>query len=132
VLQQLAEHPLRGIAGGRKADALRTGDDAVFTADHGPRESTKGPPELPGLSAASVWMTSSISRPVSHAGSVQGTDDAGRDRVLEAERIARWQWQLADPQRGGGARSAGGGEDFALTRMRARSESGSSPTMSAA
>ena len=28
-----------------------------------PRESTSGPPEFPGLSAASVWMTASISRP---------------------------------------------------------------------
>src|SRR5438093_1598954 len=28
-----------------------------------PREVTNGPPELPGLSAASVWMTSSINRP---------------------------------------------------------------------
>jgi len=29
-----------------------------------PRDVTSGPPELPGLSAASVWMMSSISRPV--------------------------------------------------------------------
>ena len=28
-----------------------------------PRESTSGPPELPGLSAASVWITPSMSRP---------------------------------------------------------------------
>ena len=36
---------------------------AVFTPITSPRESTSGPPELPGLSAASVWITSSISRP---------------------------------------------------------------------
>jgi hypothetical protein len=29
-----------------------------------PRELASGPPELPGLSAASVWMKSPISRPV--------------------------------------------------------------------
>ena len=37
---------------------------AVFTPTTSPREDTSGPPELPGLSAASVWITSSISRPV--------------------------------------------------------------------
>jgi hypothetical protein len=36
---------------------------AVFTPTTRPAESTSGPPELPGLSAASVWITSSISRP---------------------------------------------------------------------
>ena len=37
---------------------------AVFTPTTSPCEDTSGPPELPGLSAASVWITSSISRPV--------------------------------------------------------------------
>ena len=37
---------------------------AVFTPTTSPWEETSGPPELPGLSAASVWITSSISRPV--------------------------------------------------------------------
>ena len=36
---------------------------AVLTPITSPRELTSGPPELPGLSAASVWMTSSMSRP---------------------------------------------------------------------
>ena len=36
---------------------------AVFTPITSPREVTSGPPELPGLSAASVWRMSSISRP---------------------------------------------------------------------
>jgi len=37
---------------------------AVLTPITSPCELTSGPPELPGLSAASVWITSSISRPV--------------------------------------------------------------------
>ncbi len=37
---------------------------AVLMPTTSPREETSGPPELPGLSAASVWITSSISRPV--------------------------------------------------------------------
>ena len=37
---------------------------AVLMPITSPREDTSGPPELPGLSAASVWITSSISRPV--------------------------------------------------------------------
>ena len=36
---------------------------AVFTPMISPRELTSGPPELPGFSAASVWMTLSINRP---------------------------------------------------------------------
>ena len=37
---------------------------AVLMPITSPREDTSGPPELPGLSAASVWITSSIMRPV--------------------------------------------------------------------
>ena len=36
---------------------------AVLTPTTRPRASTSGPPELPGFKAASVWITSSISRP---------------------------------------------------------------------
>src|SRR5213593_3737844 len=36
---------------------------AVLMPTTSPWEDTSGPPELPGLSAASVWITSSISRP---------------------------------------------------------------------
>ena len=36
---------------------------AVFTPITSPRALTSGPPELPGFSAASVWMMLSISRP---------------------------------------------------------------------
>jgi hypothetical protein len=37
---------------------------AVLTPTTSPREFSSGPPELPGFSAASVWITSGISRPV--------------------------------------------------------------------
>ena len=37
---------------------------AVLIPTTRPAESTSGPPELPGFSATSVWMTFSISRPV--------------------------------------------------------------------
>jgi hypothetical protein len=37
---------------------------AVFTPITSPCESTRGPPELPGFSDASVWITLGISRPV--------------------------------------------------------------------
>jgi hypothetical protein len=37
---------------------------AVFTPITSPRDVARGPPELPGLSAASVWMMPSIRRPV--------------------------------------------------------------------
>ena len=36
---------------------------AVLTPISRPAESSSGPPELPGLMAASVWITSVISRP---------------------------------------------------------------------
>ena len=36
---------------------------AVLTPTTRPLESSRGPPELPGLTAASVWMTSEISWP---------------------------------------------------------------------
>src|SRR5258706_14560208 len=35
VLQQLAQYPLRGVAGGREADALRTGDDRRVHTNYG-------------------------------------------------------------------------------------------------
>ena len=37
---------------------------AVLMPTTSPCDDTSGPPELPGLSAASVWITSSISRPL--------------------------------------------------------------------
>jgi hypothetical protein len=64
VPQDLHRDPLRGVDGGGEADALRAWDDRGRDADRPPRELTSGPPELPGLSAASVCSTSSIRRPV--------------------------------------------------------------------
>ena len=62
-------------------------------------DETSGPPELPGLSAASVWITSSIIRPVTGAERpAERRDDAGGDRRFEAERVADRDDQLAAPQ----------------------------------
>ena len=43
----------------------RVGDRGVDADDLDRRASTSGPPELPGLIAASVWSTSSSALPVS-------------------------------------------------------------------
>ena len=51
---------LLAIASDRPCAAMTT---AVFTPMTDPLVVTSGPPELPGLSAASVWMMSSINRP---------------------------------------------------------------------
>ena len=57
---------LGGVDRHRKADALRAADDRGVDADDcAVARHTSAPPELPGLSAASVWITSSISRPLS-------------------------------------------------------------------
>jgi hypothetical protein len=62
-LDQFPGDPFRGVDRGREADALRGGDDRCVTPMTCPRLSTSGPPELPGLSAASVWITLSSIRP---------------------------------------------------------------------
>ena len=51
-----------------------------------PRALTSAPPELPALIAASVWMKSSNVRHVEPASG--GADDAHRDRLAQAERVA--------------------------------------------
>src|SRR3954447_2603110 len=63
-----------------------------------PRPSTSAPPELPGLSAASVWITSSITRRT-------GPSPTGRAR---AHRPARARQRA--PQRGHRARRPRAGE----------------------
>ena len=69
---------------------------AVFTPMTSPRESTSGPPELPGLSAASVWITSSIRRPDCGAERTpQRADDAGGDGALEPVGVADGDDELA-------------------------------------
>ena len=80
---------------------------AVFTPITLPRRSTSGPPELPGLSAASVWMTLSMSRPVVRAQrAAQRAHHARRHRGLEAVRIADGHHQLAHLQGAGVAEGA--------------------------
>ena len=56
---------------------------AVFTPMTSPALVTSGPPELPGFSEASVWMMSSISRPVARAATARARYDSGRN-CLEA------------------------------------------------
>jgi hypothetical protein len=91
---------------------------AVLTPTTSPREFSSGPPELPGLSAASVWITSG-NQPAgagAHA-AAERADDAGGDRVLEAERVADGDGDLAAAQVGRAAehgrreRQPGGGAD---------------------
>ncbi len=50
---------------------------AVLMPITSPREDTSGPPELPGLKAASVWITSSIRRPFLERNERQRRDDSG-------------------------------------------------------
>src|ERR1035437_4291409 len=62
---------------------------AVLTPMTSPRELTSGPPELPGFNAASVWITSSISRPVlARKERPQGADDPSRHGALKPVGIA--------------------------------------------
>src|SRR5260370_12483774 len=64
---QVVEHGLGGIDGNREAQA---GTLSGFTENKcihthtSPRELSSGPPELPGLMAASVWMASSMKLPL--------------------------------------------------------------------
>src|SRR3990170_2072526 len=66
---------------------------AVLTPITSARELTSGPPELPGLSAASVWMRSPMRRPVRSLGAQHGdvgirvaAEHAGRDLAGIGER----------------------------------------------
>ena len=70
---------------------------AVFTPMTSPREFTSGPPELPGFSAASVWMILSISRPDCAHGATQRAHHAGRNRLLETVGTADGDRNLANP-----------------------------------
>ena len=68
---------------------------AVLTPTTAPALVTSGPPELPGLSAASVWMTCSIRRPVrARSDPAERADHAARHGVLEAIRVADRNRQL--------------------------------------
>ena len=77
--------PDRPVAGGHAVDA-----------DHLPAMLTSGPPELPGLMAASVWMKSKPG-----AATVSGAlaaHDPERHGLLEPERMAERQHELAHAQ----------------------------------
>jgi len=72
---------------------------AVLMPTTSPCDETSGPPELPGLSAASVWMTSSISRPERDRNDrPKSGDDARCHGRFEAERIADGDDQLTAPE----------------------------------
>ena len=75
---------------------------AVLMPTTKPRESTSGPPELPGLIGAACWITFSISRP-SRPRIVrpERAHHAGRHGRLQAERTAHRDHELADAQRRG-------------------------------
>ena len=63
MLQHLGQDVLGGIGATEKQMPCAPMITAVFTPITSARELTSGPPELPGLSAASVWITSPIKRP---------------------------------------------------------------------
>ena len=75
---------------------------AVFTPTTRPSPSASAPPELPGLSAASVWITFSTRRPAEpeRVGSErpEGRDHAGGDGAGQTHRAADRDDQLSDPQ----------------------------------
>ena len=73
---------------------------AVFMPMTSPAISTSGPPELPGLMAASVWMKrwNWLARRPGRLvdGAVLGGDDAGGDGLGEAEGAADGEHPVAD------------------------------------
>ena len=99
-----------------------------------PRPSTSAPPELPGFSAASVWMTSSITRRVSP--SPTGSERPSADTtpaVTEPAKpcglpIATTSWPTRSPA---ASPSSTGASVARSVRSSARSVSGSDPTSSA-
>ena len=89
----------------RQADA-RCPATAVLIPTTRAAPSTSAPPELPGLSAASVWITFSTMRRgpprrPDRERTAQSADHAGGDRAGEPLRIADRHHELADPQGGG-------------------------------
>src|SRR5262249_38655575 len=102
---------------------------AVLMPTTSPWEDTSGPPELPGLSAASVWITSSMSRPErarSDRPSAETTPVVTVDSNPSGLPMAITSWprlsSLELPS------AAAGSVTGASTRTSARSVSGSSPT----
>ncbi len=81
---------------------------AVLMPITAPFASTSAPPELPGLSAASVCTTSSIKPPrlAAHRAPQRGDHANGHGR-LQTKRIADRDRKFADPQRVGIAQRRG-------------------------
>ena len=61
-----------------------------------PRESMSGPPELPWLMAASVWMPLGMVAPFGDSSCGRGGDDTRGEREVEAQRVADGHDRLAD------------------------------------
>ena len=102
---------------------------AVLIPTTSPWDDTNGPPELPGLSAASVWIRSSISRPVrarNERPSADTTPAVTVDSKPSGLPIAITSCpRLSFRESPSGAN---GSVTLSLIRTRARSVSGSSPT----
>ena len=88
---------------------------------------SSGPPELPGLTAASIWMRcSSLRLPVDAHRPFERRDDPGRERVDEPERVADGEDRRPDlpprrrarPARRSPAASAGVSVAMSLSGLR--------------
>ena len=102
---------------------------AVLMPTTSPWEETSGPPELPGLSAASVWIRSSTSRPV-EARSERPSADTTPAVTVDSKPSGLPMAITSCPRRSRreSPRVAAGNVSGSLTRTSARSVSGSSPT----
>src|SRR5476649_1283939 len=102
---------------------------AVLMPTTSPAVETSGPPELPGLSAASVWITSSISRPEvarSERPSADTTPAVTVDSKPSGLPIATTSWPRRSALESPSA--AAGVPAGRSVRSSARSVSGSSPS----
>ena len=88
------------IDGDGEAEVLGVGHDGGVDATTWPAAFTSGPPELPGLMAASVWIRPSRATPSVCEVAVLGRHDAPGDRGLaaEVERVADGDHLVAHPQ----------------------------------
>ncbi len=103
---------------------------AVFTPTMRPCPSASTPPELPGFSAASVWITSSMTRPDA-VGSDLPRFDTMPAVTLPASPIGFPRATTSWPTRRAVASPSGtGGGTGPLARSTARSDSTSRPTTS--
>ena len=105
---------------------------AVFMPMTSPRRFSSGPPELPGLMAASVCSISP-KRPIGHLERRLGAaDDADRDRVIQVERDCRsrsTQSPAAICDESPNLASGSGWFGFSVSWMSALSVSSSRPTI---